>query len=144
MTLLCGPIRSKRGVRQIVDFVDLQDNSSTKKARAGVFESLESDLHKFHLTDKRTFTLNQSKTCARQLFRGLREVHKKDIIHTGPYLLRESKEEHRLMDVDLKMENIGFPMLKTKPFWRASPEAVFEILDLGVGEFVHHLHLAKS
>ena len=93
IALLCGPVKGLRGVRQLVDLVDLQDESTTREARAGVFEYLESDLHKFHLTDKRTLTLDQIQICARQLLVGLREVHKKNIIHTGLYSTKVRKND---------------------------------------------------
>lgn len=83
MTLLCGPLKGVEGVRQIVDTVSLQNESTADDARAGVFEYLENDLHRFHLTEKRSFSLNQIKTCARQLLAALSHVHKKDIVHTG-------------------------------------------------------------
>jgi hypothetical protein len=74
MTLLCGPLKDVEGVRQMTDTVDLKDEFTADDARAGVFEYMENDLHKFHLTDKRRFTLNQIKTCARQLLLGLCQV----------------------------------------------------------------------
>lgn len=76
----------------MVDSVELPDDSTANKARAGVCEYLENDLHKIHLTEKRTFTLNQIKTCARQLLVGLCEVHQKNIIHTGPYFVKLRKK----------------------------------------------------
>lgn len=62
---LLSVLSGVQGVRQMIDRVDLQGT------RVGVFEYLENDLHKFHLTDKRGFTLNQIKSGARQLLVGL-------------------------------------------------------------------------
>ena len=83
INLLCGPLKGVEGVRQIIDVVSLDDESTADNVRAGVFEYLESDLHAFHLTEKRSFDLSQIKTCARQLLAGLSHIHKEDIIHTG-------------------------------------------------------------
>ena len=83
MSLLRGPLNGVGGVRQVVDTIDSFRGSTSNLAQAGVFEYLENDLHKFHITDERSLTLNQIRACARQLLRGLRQIHQKDIVHTG-------------------------------------------------------------
>jgi len=39
------------------------------------------------------------------------------------------------MNVDLKMENIAFSVLKTKGLWRTSSDLLFKILDFGLGQY---------
>ena len=143
INLLSGPLRGVEGVRQVVDEVDLQDESTTTEVRAGVFEYLEIDLHKFHFTDKGVFKLDQTKACARQLLEGLCEMHKKNIIHTGSYVHYNNGGEHILMSADLKMENVAFSIPKTKLFRRTPSDPLFKILDFGVGEFRNHISSAN-
>ena len=103
MTLLRGPLKGVEGVRQLIDTVSLQNESTIDGAQAGVFEYLDNDLDNFHCTEKRRFSLNEIKTCARQLLTGLSHIHKKGIIHTSlrftlQHLRRIQTDEYRSQD----------------------------------------------
>ena len=82
MTVLQGSLKGTEGIRQLVDQIILIDGPADQ-IRAGVFEHLDFDLHRFHLTLKREFSRLQIKLIARQLLNALSNIHKNNIVHTG-------------------------------------------------------------
>ena len=82
MMILDGPLKNAGGIRQLIDQIPLQ-TSRSKETRAGVFESLDTDLHKFHLTQKSKLSRPEIKSIARQLLTALSVVHQHGIVHTG-------------------------------------------------------------
>ncbi|KAK0111476.1 hypothetical protein ONS95_001831 [Cadophora gregata] len=110
MMILNGPLKDTEGIRQLVDQIDLAMGVD-KQTRAGVFEHLDFDLHKYHLTQKHSFSRLQIKTIARQILKALSHSHKQDIVHT-----------------DLKPENIVF----SKSASTTTSELLVKVIDFGV------------
>jgi serine/threonine protein kinase len=77
ITTLSGPLQNVEGIRQLVDQIDLA------KGRAGVFEHLDFDLHKYHVSQKHQLSRSQIKSIARQILRALSNTHRQKIVHTG-------------------------------------------------------------
>lgn len=82
MMLLSGPLKNIEGIRQIVDQIVLTEGFDTH-SRAGVFEHLDFDLHKYYLTQKLQLSRLQIKSIARQVLTALSNTHKQNIVHTG-------------------------------------------------------------
>ncbi|KAI9047123.1 hypothetical protein LZ554_008577 [Drepanopeziza brunnea f. sp. 'monogermtubi'] len=110
MMILKGPLKNTEGIRQLVDQIVLTVGVD-KQTRAGVFEHLDFDLHRYHLDQKRQFSRLQIKSIARQTLRALSKLHKQDIVHT-----------------DIKPENIVFSQSASS----TAPELLVKIIDFGV------------
>jgi serine/threonine protein kinase len=82
MMILKGPVKNTDGIRQLVDQIVLTVGVD-EQTRAGVFEHLDFDLHRYHLTQKHQFSRLQIKSIARQILKALSNTHKQDIVHTG-------------------------------------------------------------
>ncbi|CZS99205.1 uncharacterized protein RCO7_00499 [Rhynchosporium graminicola] len=108
--ILKGPLRNAEGIRQLVDQIDLTVGLDGQ-IRAGVFEHLDFDLHRYHLTQERQFSRLQIKSIARQILKALSNSHKQDIVHT-----------------DLKPENIVFSQFASSNL----QELLVKIIDFGV------------
>jgi serine/threonine protein kinase len=85
MTVLSGPLRDTKEIRQLVDQIILA-NDRDGQILAGVFEHLDFDLHNYHLTQKHPLSRHQIKSITRQLLRALSKLHKHNIVHTGECL----------------------------------------------------------
>ncbi|KAH6718576.1 kinase-like domain-containing protein [Leptodontidium sp. MPI-SDFR-AT-0119] len=108
MTILKGPLKDTEGIRQLVDQIVLGEVN--EQTRAGVFEYLDFDLHKYYLTQKHQFSRLQIKSIARQILKALSNTHKQDIVHT-----------------DLKPDNIVFSHASS-----TTSEILVKIIDFGV------------
>lgn len=82
MTILKGPLKNTEGIRQLVDQIVLTEGVD-EQLRAGVFEHLDFDLHKYYLTQKHQFSRLQIKSIARQILKALSNAHRQNIFHTG-------------------------------------------------------------
>lgn len=80
--VLKGPLKNTEGIRQLVDEIVLPGDVDGQ-TRAGVFEHLDFDLHRSHLTQKHQFSRPQIKSIARQILKALSITHKQNIVHTG-------------------------------------------------------------
>src|SRR3954469_9202266 len=79
MMILKGPLKNTKGIRQLVDQIVLTVGVD-EQTRAGVFEHLDFDLHRYYLTQKHQFSRLQIKSIARQILKALSNTHKQDIV----------------------------------------------------------------
>lgn len=82
MIILSGPLKNAEGIRQLIDQIILTEGFD-RHLRAGVFEHLDFDLHKYYLTQKHQLSRLQIKSIARQILKALSNTHKQNIVHTG-------------------------------------------------------------
>lgn len=82
MAILSRDLKNAEGVRQLIDRIVLSD-APNEDSVAGVFEYLDVDLHRHHLTQKRPLSRAQIKAIARQVLTGLSNTHGQNIVHTG-------------------------------------------------------------
>lgn len=82
MIILSGPLKNTEGIRQLVDQIVLTEGLD-RHSRAGVFEHVDLNLHKYHLTQKHRLSRLQIKSIARQILKALSNTHKQNIVHTG-------------------------------------------------------------
>jgi serine/threonine protein kinase len=82
MMILKNPLKNTEGIRQLIDQITIS-TSSDEDIRAGVFEYLDFDLHKFHLVQKFQLSRPEIKSIARQILKALSVIHSCNIVHTG-------------------------------------------------------------
>lgn len=80
--ILDGPLKNAIGVRQLVDKIIIE-SGSRENIQVGAFEYFETDLHKFHITQRRHLSRSEIKSLSRQILQALYATHKSGIVHTG-------------------------------------------------------------
>lgn len=81
MSLLSGPFKGQRGIRQLVDRVTLIEEP--EEIQAAVLEYGEITLHELHSVEKVRLSTIQIKKATRQLLEALAIIHNQGIVHTG-------------------------------------------------------------
>lgn len=82
MMILNNPLKNAGGIRQLIDQIIIKTGLG-EETRAGVFEYLDVDLHKLHLTQKCQLSRLEIKSIARQVLKALCVTHRHNIVHTG-------------------------------------------------------------
>ncbi|KAH8804582.1 kinase-like domain-containing protein [Xylogone sp. PMI_703] len=131
MTVLNGPLKGAKGIRQLVDQITIYAGPN-QELQAGVFEYFDTDLHKYHVTEREHLTRVEIKSIARQLLEALVITHKNNIVHTDlkPGNFVFSRQKSSTLSIRIKIIDFGLASLGnydrrrliTNPCWR-SPES---------------------
>ncbi|RFU27514.1 hypothetical protein B7463_g8835, partial [Scytalidium lignicola] len=132
MAILNGPLKNAKGIRQLVDQIILE-RGPDEEIQAGVFEYFDTDLHKYHVTERSHLSRLEIKSIARQLLEALSITHKNHIVHTDlkpgnlvlSRFMKSSTAKLHIKIIDFGLASIGDhdrQHLITNPCWR-SPES---------------------